>query len=120
MNHVPEMPEEEMADSFVLQGSTEKEFSKLTVKVGLKLEHLYQLKKIHGQHLITAHAGHTTNKRQSSTAALASASVFNSLEYFKAVHSKVPDFDVSILVVQQLHGCLRCKLLPVLQHHIHL
>ena len=43
-----------MADGFVLQGPTEEEFPELTVEVGLKLEHLYQLKKIHRQHLITA------------------------------------------------------------------
>ena len=41
---VPEMPEKEMADGLILQGSTEKEFSKLTIKIGLKLEYLYQLK----------------------------------------------------------------------------
>ena len=51
--HVPEMPEKEMTNGFVLQGPTEKEFPELTVKVGLKLENLYKLKKIHGQHLIT-------------------------------------------------------------------
>lgn len=43
-NIVPEMPEKEMADGLILQGSTEKEFSKLTIKVGLKFEYLYQLK----------------------------------------------------------------------------
>ena len=31
------MPEEEMADGLVLQGLAEKESSKLTVEVGLKL-----------------------------------------------------------------------------------
>ena len=41
--HVPEMPEKEMTNGFVLQGPTEKEFSELTVKVGLKLENLYKL-----------------------------------------------------------------------------
>ena len=51
--HIPEMPEKEMANGFILQGPTEKEFPELTIKVGLKLEHLYQLKKIHRQHLIT-------------------------------------------------------------------
>ena len=44
----------------------------------------------------------------------------NSLEYFKAVNCKVPDFDVGILVVQQLHSSLRSKLPPVFKHHIHL
>ena len=52
--HIPEMPEKEMANGFVLQGPTEKELPELTIKVGLKLEHLYKLKEIHGQHLITA------------------------------------------------------------------
>ena len=51
---VPEMPEKEMADGLILQGSTEKEFPELAIKVGLKLEHLHQLKQIHRQHLITA------------------------------------------------------------------
>ena len=54
MHISPEMPEKEVTNGFVLQGPTEKEFPELTVEVGLKLEHLYQLKKIHRQHLITA------------------------------------------------------------------
>ena len=44
----------------------------------------------------------------------------NSLEYFEAVDCKIPDFVISILVIQQLHSSLRSKLLPVLKHHIHL
>ena len=44
----------------------------------------------------------------------------NSLEYFKAINCKIPDFVISILVVQQLHGSLWSKLLPILKHHIHL
>ena len=48
------MPEKEMTNGFILQGPTEKEFPELTIKVSLKLEHLYQLKEIHRQHLITA------------------------------------------------------------------
>ena len=44
----------------------------------------------------------------------------NSLEYFKALDCKISDFIISILVVQQLHGSLRSKLLPVFKHHIHL
>lgn len=48
------MPEKEVSDGFVLKGSSEKDFPELTVEVGLKLEYLHQLQKVHQQHLITA------------------------------------------------------------------
>ena len=41
-------------------------------------------------------------------------------EHLQALHCPVPDSNVSILVVQQLHGTLGIQLLPVLQKHIHL
>ena len=51
--YIPQMPEKEMANRLVLECFAKKEFPKLTVKVGLKLEHLYQLEQVHQQHLIT-------------------------------------------------------------------
>ena len=47
------MPEEEVTDGLILECFTEKELAQLAVKVGLKLEHLHKLKKIHQQLLIT-------------------------------------------------------------------
>lgn len=43
---LPEVPEEEVADLAVRQGSVQQEFGQLAVQVGLVFEHLHKLQKV--------------------------------------------------------------------------
>lgn len=46
MHSLPEVPEEEVADLAVRQGSVQQEFGQLAVQVGLVFEHLHKLQKV--------------------------------------------------------------------------
>ena len=54
------------------------------------------------------------------TAGVPQQTVPHSLHVFQGIHSPVPDGNVRVLVVQQLHGLLRREGLPVLQQAVHL
>lgn len=43
---LPEVPEQEVSDLAVSQGSAQQEFGQLAVQVGLIFEHLHQLQKV--------------------------------------------------------------------------
>ncbi len=55
--HTPEVPEEEMADGLALQCPLKQELPQGAVQVGLKLEHLHQLKQVHVQLVVTRVGG---------------------------------------------------------------
>ena len=55
---LPEVPEEEVSDGLVSESPAKEESAERTVQVDFKLKHLYQLKEIHQQHVITRQNKH--------------------------------------------------------------
>lgn len=61
---LPEVPEEEVADLAVSQGSVQQEFGQLAVQVGLVFEHLHKLQKVLEKFIIPVEKGLMVSSRQ--------------------------------------------------------